>query len=184
MTNNGINRLLEYLQQWLMHYRYWRPKPLAKPLNLENAERILVVGAPNNRDDQEALIDFRQELARQQKIVTLLVFQSKKLELPAIPETAMVKVFTERDLNYLGMPKSALHTVITQEPRDLAINLCPPDFFLGHYILAIAKLSFCTAFYTEKYAYIYDFMVTLGDQANLSSGIADFKAYLGRIQKQ
>jgi hypothetical protein len=184
MTNSGINKLLKYLQQWLMRIRFWRPKPPAQPVNFNNAERILIVGAPKNRADQEALLNFRKELADHQKIVKILIFQSRKLGLPAITETSLVKVFSEKDLNYLGLPKSEFHKAITEQPYDLAINLSSPDFFLGHYILAIAKLSFTTAFYTEKYAYIYDFMVNLKDEAALSSGISDFKAYLKRIQKQ
>ncbi len=183
MINSGINRLLKYLQQWLMQIRFWRPKALVQPLTFENAERILIVGAPENTTEQEALLNFREELANQQKIVTILIFQSKKQELPIVTETSLVKVFSQKDLNYLGLPKSELHKAITEQPHDLAINLCSPDFFLGHYILAIAKLSFCTAFYTEKYAYIYDFMVNMRDEAALSSGIADFMAYLKRIQK-
>lgn len=183
MTNSGINRLLNYLQQWLMQIRFWRPKALPHPLSFENAERILIVGAPNNTTDQEALLNYRQELADQQKIVTILIFQSKKQELPAITETSLVKIFSEKDLNFLGLPKADLHKAITEQPHDLGINLSSPDFFLGHYILGISKISFCAAFYTARYAYIYDFMVNLDDEAELSSGISDFKAYLKRIQK-
>lgn len=179
---------IDGLRQLFFHYlirlsQLTHKSRVPHPISFQNANQVFLLGAPANAEDQAALLAFQQYLNQKGKTAVLYLYQDDSLPKP--PKQAEITVFKKADLNILGLPKRKLVKPFKHHYKpEIGINLTPTELILGHYLVATFGLPFTMAFYTEKYAYIYDFMLNFSHDQNLESNINDFKAYLQCIQKQ
>ena len=177
-----LDRLKRWLQHWLLHQRFYRPLKMDQPLSLRTAKQILLVAAPANQSDLEAVSRFHKALTEAGHQVTLAIVQAEA-SLHEFPVLDGAYVLDRHNLNWLDLPQKALHQSLTNSSYDVALNLAWPDIFLAHYLMAVSHTSFRMAFYSPAYAYIYDFMVAEPEDGSVAAGIATFEMYLATVQK-
>ena len=147
------------------------------------AERVLVVAAPVNSSDQEALGRFHEKLVAGGPEVTVAIAGSgsHSEEIPGLAEACMI---TNDRLTWLGLPEAPTQRMLTRSSFDIAVNLAAPDLLPAHYAMAVSHAAFRMGFYSSAYAYIYDFMVGEPEDGSLAAGIATFEMYMATVQKQ
>lgn len=166
-----------------MSFRFQQPEPSDKPSCLAEAQKVMLVGAPDSSKEMEALIKFKSELEQMGPAVYLWAYiNSEEIEIGS-HSSENTYYLSRQSLNWFGLPKAEMRNTLNQGPLDLAINLASPSNFLAHYLVATSQTQLRTAFYTTKYAYIYDFMVSESEDKPLGHGIDTFKTYLSLIQK-
>lgn len=175
--------ITNWLRHTLLRYRFQQRQSSSKPMAMNKAGSIMLVAAPQDREAWQALQAFQHKLLQAGLTVYHFAYQpDSTLPSPAATE-AGVQSITPQELNGLGLPRRWLYHQVSHLPVDIALNLSQPDFFLPHYLVAISSSPFRLGFYSQQYAYLYDFMVEPAMSHSLATGIATFEEYLPMVQK-
>ena len=174
----------ERIMNWLIKFLMKQGNYPATPTRVSAAKSIVIIGAPSDKAEQNALLQFQSYLQSEGQTVNLFYYRMSEDYLPQSREISTSIAWTKSDVNLLGFPKKRLRQKLKEMQPQVVINLAPPEWMAAHAMSALTGPAFRLAFSTEKYDYIYDFMVETQGDASLSNKIEVLKTYINRIQKQ
>ncbi len=110
------------------------------------------------------------------------------INLKEIPQNRFVKLgldfFTKKDLSWKMKPSGTVVDNFTNTEFDILICLNIGRCIPLKYIASHSRARFKIGRYNERLAYLYDFMISVEDPADLQSFISQLKHYLFQVKNE
>ncbi len=150
-------------------------------MSLARAKNIGIVTAIEDIESFNSIIQLKKELERQNKKVSVLCFYPFKAA-PAFYKTQMqAEVFSTRDLNLMGVPKSVFSKDFLNSKYDILIDFSLTTFIPLQYIVAFSDASLKAGRYCKEMVPVYDFLVKKPEDAGTGKFINILMSYLSKI---
>lgn len=171
--NKLINLLIKFRQK----------KNNPGTFSFEKAKTIGIIYQSENAVEYKLVNQYIEKLSKEGKEVYSLEFWPKsKADISVLKEKNHY-FFKESDLNFFKLPSTKITEKFCATSYDLLINMASDDNIYLQYMIAITQANFKTGLRTDKYKYLYDFLLNPGAKSTFSERINNFDKYLRAIKK-
>ena len=155
-------------------------KQSKKFYNFQTAKNIGLIFNANKQDSYKITMDFIKYLTLKNINVSAIGFVDNKEAIDYFSIKKNITIFSLKNTNWFGRPKSSNIDDFIEKPFDIVINLCIDDIYALHYILVCskAKLKISIEFPTYNYA---DFRIKYTKDFTQKNYIDEIKYYLNTI---
>lgn len=142
-------------------------------VNFENAKSIGILIEAGNRENLVFADKYRDQLRNQRKQVKILAYFNDK----AAHDNLTVNYFTDRDMNWYGIPNSEQVRDFIDRPFDILISLHLSTSRPLEYISTISNAKMRVGLHARDKEYCYDFMIDPTSVTNLNQFVNQFEDY-------
>lgn len=145
-------------------------------VNLNKAKSIGVLLDANDSSKIREVQDFCKKWTSESKQVTLLGFSSRKNK-----ETVPINFFTEKDLNWLRLPKSSVGKHFLAQKFDVVIDTSSEKDTMLTPIAALSRAKLRVGRYYEGKTNFYDVMFNISEGGKTPQFLNEVDYYLKTI---
>jgi len=150
-------------------------------MDLEQAKSVCILYSPENSKDAEVVTQWGAVIGEKQKQVTIVEFQPSPQPVHD-PETNMNRhIFTIKDCNCYGKPRTQIVQSIINEPYDLLIDLTLTAVLPVKFIAGLSRATCKVGQYQEVQYPFYDLFIRVNTGTSLNEHINQINHYLSVI---
>jgi len=142
-------------------------------VNFENAKTIGLLIEAGDRENLVFADKYREQLRKTRKQVKILAYFNDK----GNHENLTVNFFTDKDMNWYGIPNSEQVRDFIDRPFDILISLHLDASRPLEYISTISNAKMRVGLHALDKEYCYDFMIDPTDVSTLNQYVKQFEDY-------
>lgn len=169
-----------YLKYKLMNS--FKSKDVNK-FSFDKVKTVAILFDATDKEDYELMKKYVTYLREYRKKVKVIGYYAKK----EVPDFALSKLeydfFSQKELNFIGVPLPQFVEGFINEEFDLLLDLNIKHHFPLKYISSLSKANFKVGEYNEKDVNNYDLMINIEDKRTLKYLMKQIDIYLGMFNK-
>lgn len=146
--------------------------------NFEKAKRIGILFDGSKPENFPIIKNYLKTLRNKQKTVVVIGFISKDVNHEFIP----FNFYSEKDVNWIFIPRHPILVEFLDTPYDLLINLYTEECLSLEYLSAMSKAKYRVGRYIADKTYCYDLMINLEEKKDLKDFIKQIDHYVNLIK--
>jgi len=155
--------MLQYIRRWILHFYIDREQKLnervKKHVDFKKARNIGVLFLLEDEQKFKQLDSLVKKLAVDGKDVRMLGVFNEKVLPNFFLQKLKIDIFTKKDINFLGFPKSDVVKEFIEKPFDLLLDFTEDEILTMDYILGMSRAGFKAGRYREEMVKVLDLMI-------------------------
>ena len=168
-----FDNIKESFYQKRLHRTVAEVKVRRHEVNFENTKTIGLLIEAGNRENLVFADKYREKLRKTRKQVKILAYFNDK----ANHDNLTVNYFTNKDMNWYGIPNSEQVRDFIDRPFDVLISLHLTPSRPLEFISTISNAKMRVGLHSKDKEYCYDFMIDPTEVSTLSQFIDQFEDY-------
>ena len=177
--------MLKKFKIWLVNYFIRREIKRSNyqkvSTNLERARSVVIIFALDDETLYEQVIQLIEDLTLKKKNVSALAYSPSQKAPYYFAPRLKIDVFTQRNLNFFGIPSKGFIRDFINNKCDLLIDLTTTDYLPVDYITSVSHAGFKAGRHRTSIEKYYDFMVLKSDDLSNSFFLSYLLDYLTKI---
>lgn len=174
--------MLEYIRRWILHYlinreirKETRVKRHVDFKDIRSVGVLFLLGDENEFKQLDKLI---KKLIDQGKDVKMVGFFPEKIIPYFFIQKLKIDIFTKKDTNLLGFPKSEAVKEFIEQDFDILIDLTVDDILSIDYISGMSRAGFKAGRYRDEMMKVFDLMIRKPQDMSFEAYINSMIGYI------
>ena len=177
-----IEDIKQKVGKWVFLRELKNNKRLKSVCNLSDAKSIGILYDASSESQIKDIKPFIDYFFNLKKEIKALGFVNHKQFSSCHSPKLQYDFFNRKDLNWYYKPQNYIIDNFIQKEYDILINLCDSRVIPVKYLVASSIARFKIGIYEENYQ-IYDFMISLNEDAGVIKLMSEIKHYIELINK-
>ena len=179
-----IDLLVNTIGKWKLGRRYANASRKPVAINLLYMKTAVLVFHISDENHYHKIISFGESLKTKEGFskVYYVAYVATK-EVPSFVNSEKVKIFDSTQVNIYGIPKDEFASAILKTEVDLMIDFTEKSFVPTDYFLALIQAKTKVGLANPEKEYIFDLMIEISDNQNITEFATQVIRYLKMINK-
>jgi hypothetical protein len=151
-------------------------------ISISEAKSVGIIFNSTDTTTIQTILECKSSLEKSGKKIIILGVGSKNQTLPGSINGDHIKFISNKDCNWLGLPRPEAAADFLQTNLDLLFDFSNGDNFILQYILSLSNAKMIIGHDIEHSGRFYDFIIKKGQQINLKNHIENIFHYLNQIK--
>ncbi len=174
--------MLQYIRRWILHFlinrEIRRNIRVKKHVDFKDVRSVGVLFLLESEGKFNQLDKLIKELIARGKDVKMIGFFPEKIIPNFFIQKLKIDIFTKKDTNLLGFPKSEVVREFIEHDFDLLIDLTVDDILPIEYISGMSRAGFKAGRYRDEMVKVFDLMISKPQDMSFEAYINSMIGYI------